>query len=148
MPVRIQSADFDLGLELQQLAALRSDTGALVNFVGLVRDSNLNDQVQTLNLQHYPGMTESIIEQLINEAKQRWDIYEILVIHRIGTLQPQDRIVLVAVTSAHRGMAFKACEFIIDKLKTQAPFWKKEQTRDGERWLESRQSDLDSAAQW
>jgi molybdopterin synthase catalytic subunit len=148
MPVKIQQQDFDPATALHQLAMQRSDTGALVNFVGLVRDVNLNDTVRTLTLQHYPGMTERIIEELIAQAKQRWDIFDALVIHRVGCLKPQDRIVMVAVTGAHRGAAFQACEFLIDHLKTQAPFWKKEQTGDTSRWLDTRQSDLDAVAQW
>jgi molybdopterin synthase catalytic subunit len=124
------------------------DIGALVNFVGQVRDMNDGDVVSTLTLEHYPGMTERSLESIEVEAKSRWNIVDSLIIHRVGTLQPLDQIVLVAVTSAHRGEAFKACEFIMDYLKTRAPFWKKEATADGERWVEAKISDDDAQGRW
>ena len=125
-----------------------NDIGALVSFVGQVRDMNDNDRIQTLTLEHYPGMTEKALEAIENEAKTRWNIVNSLIIHRIGTLKPLDQIVLVAVTSAHRGEAFKACEFIMDYLKTSAPFWKKEVTNQGERWVEAKISDDAAKDRW
>ena len=122
--------------------------GALVSFVGQVRDINDGDAVNTLTLEHYPEMTEKALLAIESEAKTRWDIVDSLIIHRVGTLKPQDQIVLVAVTSAHRGEAFKACEFIMDYLKTSAPFWKKEATSQGERWVDAKVSDDDAKARW
>lgn len=148
MAVRVQTEDFDVGSELAAMRLASKDIGALVNFVGQVRDMNDGDVVSTLTLEHYPGMTERSLESIEVEAKSRWNIVDSLIIHRVGTLQPLDQIVLVAVTSAHRGEAFKACEFIMDYLKTQAPFWKKEATADGERWVEAKISDDDAQARW
>ena len=148
MTVRIQTEDFDVGAELAAMRLASKDIGALVNFVGQVRDMNDGDVVSTLTLEHYPGMTERSLESIEVEAKSRWNIVDSLIIHRVGTLQPLDQIVLVAVTSAHRGEAFKACEFIMDYLKSQAPFWKKEATADGERWVEAKISDDDAQARW
>ena len=148
MTVRVQTEDFDVGAELAAMRLASKDIGALVNFVGQVRDMNDGDVVSTLTLEHYPGMTERSLEAIAVEAKSRWNIVDSLIIHRVGTLQPLDQIVLVAVTSAHRGEAFKACEFIMDYLKTQAPFWKKEATADGERWVEAKMSDDDAQARW
>ena len=122
--------------------------GALVSFVGQVRDINDGDAVNTLILEHYPEMTEKALLAIESEAKTRWDIVDSLIIHRVGTLKPTDQIVLVAVTSAHRGEAFKACEFIMDYLKTSAPFWKKEATSQGERWVDAKVSDDDAKARW
>ena len=122
--------------------------GALVSFVGQVRDINDGDAVNTLILEHYPEMTQKALQAIELEAKTRWDIVDSLIIHRVGTLKPQDQIVLVAVTSAHRGEAFKACEFIMDYLKTSAPFWKKEATSQGERWVDAKVSDDDAKARW
>ena len=122
--------------------------GALVSFVGQVRDINDGDAVNTLTLEHNPEMTEKALLAIESEAKTRWDIVDSLIIHRVGTLKPQDQIVLVAVTSAHRGEAFKACEFIMDYLKTSAPFWKKEATSQGERWVDAKVSDDDAKARW
>ena len=122
--------------------------GALVSFVGQVRDINDGDAVNTLTLEHYPEMTEKALQAIELEAKTRWNIIDSLIIHRVGTLKPQDQIVLVAVTSAHRGEAFKACEFIMDYLKTSAPFWKKEATSQGERWVDAKVSDDDAKARW
>ena len=122
--------------------------GALVSFVGQVRDINDGDAVNTLTLEHYPEMTDKALQAIELEAKTRWNIIDSLIIHRVGTLKPQDQIVLVAVTSAHRGEAFKACEFIMDYLKTSAPFWKKEATNQGERWVDAKVSDDDAKARW
>ena len=148
MTVRIQEADFDLGAELATLRAGDTRVGALASFVGLVRDINDGSHVSEMTLEHYPGMTEKALEAIIIEAKSRWDIYGALVIHRVGPLQPCDQIVLVAVTSAHRGEAFAACEFIMDYLKTRAPFWKREATPEGARWVDARDSDDSAATRW
>lgn len=149
MSVRIQAEDFDVG---QALASMRlagqGGIGAIVSFVGLVRDINDGVAINTLTLEHYPGMTEKALEAIENEAKVRWDIVDSLIIHRVGCLHPQDQIVLVAVASAHRGDAFKACAFIMDFLKTSAPFWKKEATDQGERWVEAKLSDEVAQSQW
>ena len=148
MSVRIQEHDFDVSSELAALRAGDKRVGAVATFVGVVRDLNDAAQVSTLTLEHYPGMTEKALAQIVEDAKQRWDICDALVIHRVGPLRPSDQIVLVAVTSAHRGESFAACQFIMDYLKTRAPFWKKEQTPEGERWVEARASDEDAAARW
>jgi molybdopterin synthase catalytic subunit len=148
MSVRIQEHDFDVSSELAALRAGDKRVGAVATFVGVVRDLNDASQVSALTLEHYPGMTEKALAQIVEDAKQRWDIYDALVIHRVGPLKPGDQIVLVAVTSAHRGESFAACQFIMDYLKTRAPFWKKEQTPEGERWIEARASDEDAAARW
>jgi molybdopterin synthase catalytic subunit len=148
MSVRIQEHDFDVSYELAALRAGDKRVGAVATFVGVVRDLNDAAQVSTLTLEHYPGMTEKALAQIVEDAKQRWDIYDALVVHRVGPLSPSDQIVLVAVTSAHRGESFAACQFIMDYLKTRAPFWKKEKTPEGERWVEARASDEDAAARW
>ena len=148
MTVQVQTADFDVAAELAAMRSASADIGAVVSFIGQVRDINDGDAVSTLTLEHYPGMTERALEQIEQEAKSRWEISGSLIIHRVGTLQPLDQIVLVAVTSAHRGEAFKACEFIMDYLKTQAPFWKKESTPDGERWVEAKISDDEAQSRW
>lgn len=148
MTVKVQEADFDVGAELAALRAGDARVGALASFLGLVRDINDGAAVSGMTLEHYPGMTEKALEEIVAEAKDRWDIYQVLVIHRVGPLQPCDQIVLVAVTSAHRGEAFAACEFIMDYLKTQAPFWKKEATGHGERWVEARESDDEALRRW
>jgi molybdopterin synthase catalytic subunit len=148
MTVQVQTADFDVAAELAAMRTASADIGAVVSFIGQVRDINDGDAVSTLTLEHYPGMTERALEQIEQEAKSRWDINGSLIIHRVGTLQPLDQIVLVAVASAHRGEAFKACEFIMDYLKTQAPFWKKESTPDGERWVEAKISDDEAQSRW
>lgn len=148
MTVRIQTDDFDVAAELDAMRLASADIGAIVNFIGQVRDINEGDAVQTLTLEHYPGMTERALEAIEHEANTRWDISSSLIIHRVGTLKPQDQIVLVAVASKHRGEAFKACEFMMDFLKTQAPFWKKEVTSEGERWVEAKLSDDDAQARW
>ena len=146
--VSIQTADFNLA---DEIAALRADdkrVGAVCSFLGTVRDRNDGSDVSSMELEHYPGMTEKAIEAMIDEAHKRFDIFGARVIHRVGLLQPLDQIVLVAVTSAHRGQSFQACEFLMDYLKTQAPFWKKEQTPDGARWVDARVSDDAALAKW
>ncbi len=148
MSVRVQEADFDLNAELTALRAGDARIGALASFVGLVRDINDGAGVSEMTLEHYPGMTEKALEAIVEEAKARWDIYGVLVIHRVGKLQPCDQIVMVAVTSAHRGEAFAACEFIMDYLKTRAPFWKREVTPEGARWVDARDSDDSAATRW
>jgi molybdopterin synthase catalytic subunit len=146
--VRVQTEDFDLGAELNQLRLANPSIGGLVSFVGQVRDMNDGDAINTLTLEHYPEMTQSALEAIEAEAKTRWDVIDALIIHRVGTLKPQDQIVLVAVSGAHRGEAFHACEFIMDYLKTSAPFWKKEATNQGERWVEAKVSDDEAKARW
>ena len=146
--VRVQEQDFDVGQELDSLTRGRADVGGLASFVGLVRDANDGSAVSGMTLEHYPGMTEKALEQICEEAHARWDLLDTLVIHRVGRLVPGDRIVLVGVASAHRGEAFEACEFIMDYLKTRAPFWKKEETPQGTRWVEARSSDDASAERW
>ena len=148
MTVRVQTEDFDLSREIAQLRMHTPKVGAVVSFIGTVRDLNEGEQVAEMELEHYPGMTEKALQDIIDQAKARWDIFEALVIHRVGPMKPLDQIVLVAVTSAHRGEAFDACEFIIDYLKTQAPFWKKEQTPAGARWVDARVSDDEAMAKW
>ena len=139
--VRIQEADFDTGRELEAMTRGRRDVGALASFTGLVRDANDGSAVSSMTLEHYPGMTEKALADICAQAHARWDLVDTLVIHRVGALKPGDRIVLVGVTSAHRGEAFAACEFIMDYLKTRAPFWKREETPEGSRWVEARASD-------
>jgi molybdopterin synthase catalytic subunit len=148
VPVRIQTRDFDAGAEI---AALRRDNpkiGAVASFIGVCRDANDGSAVTKMTLEHYPGMTEKALEKIVAEAKARWDVMEVLVVHRVGELKPADQIVLVVVTGAHRGEAFAACEFIIDYLKTDAPLWKKEQTPEGARWVDARVSDEAAMAKW
>ena len=146
--VSIQTQDFDLSAEIAALRAGDARVGAVCSFVGTVRDRNEGDAVSSMELEHYPGMTEKSIEAIIDKAVARFGIYGARVIHRIGLLQPMDQIVLVAVTSAHRGQSFQACEFLMDYLKTQAPFWKKEQTPQGARWVDARVSDDAALARW
>jgi molybdopterin synthase catalytic subunit len=146
--VRVQESDFDVSAEIDALCAGRADVGAVATFIGLVRDVNDGASVGGMTLEHYPGMTERAIEAIIDEAKTRWNIFDVTVIHRVGALQPRDRIVLVAVCGGHRGESFAACEFIMDFLKTRAPFWKKEVTPQGERWVEAKISDDVAAARW
>lgn len=148
MPIRVQSHDFDLGAEVAQLRAADPKVGAAVAFIGTVRDMNDGASVAQMELEHYPGMTEKALEDIVLQARARWNIFDALVIHRVGPLQPLDQIVLVAVTSAHRGEAFAACEFIIDYLKTEAPFWKKEQTPQGARWVDARVTDDKALEKW
>jgi molybdopterin synthase catalytic subunit len=148
MVVRVQLQDFDAGLEISKLRHARKDTGAVVSFIGQVRDLNEGNTVSQLTLEHYPGMTEKALEAIVGQAKNRWAIFDAIVIHRIGALMPTDQIVLVAVSSAHRGEAFKACEFIMDYLKTEAPFWKKEVTNEGEHWVDAKLTDSDARDRW
>lgn len=148
MTVRVQPEDFDVAREIANLRAGDTRVGAVASFIGTVRDINDAAPIVTMTLEHYPGMTERSLEAIVAEARRRFDIYDALVIHRVGELRPTDQIVLVAVTSAHRGDAFDACRFIVDYLKTQAPFWKKEKTPDGARWVEARTSDDEAAAGW
>jgi molybdopterin synthase catalytic subunit len=146
--VAIQHEDFELSAEIAALRLGDARVGAVCSFVGTVRDRNEGDAVATLELEHYPGMTEKSIEAMIDAAMARFDIYAARVVHRVGLLQPMDQIVLVAVTSAHRGESFQACEFLMDYLKTQAPFWKKEVTPAGARWVDARVSDDAALARW
>jgi molybdopterin synthase catalytic subunit len=148
MPVRVQTADFDVAHELDALRAGDPRVGAVAAFIGTVRDVSEGAPVDALTLEHYPGMTEKALSAIVEEAKSRWGIFDALVVHRVGPLAPADRIVLVGVTGAHRGEAFAACEFIMDYLKTRAPFWKKETTPDGVRWVDARASDDEAAARW
>lgn len=148
MSVSIQTADFDVTTELAALRAKDKRVGAACCFVGTVRDRNEGDAVASLELEHYPGMTEKSIQTMMDEATGRFGIFGARVIHRVGLLQPLDQIVLVAVTAAHRGESFQACEFLMDYLKTQAPFWKKEQTPKGTRWVDARVSDDAALARW
>lgn len=148
--VRIQTGDFDLGAEVAALRAGDGGVGAVASFVGTVRDRHggAGGEVRALELEHYPGMTEQAIEQMIDDAMRRFDLRAARVVHRVGRLLPGDQIVLVAVTSAHRGAAFQGCEFLMDYLKTQAPFWKKETTPQGERWVDARVADDEALARW
>ena len=148
MPVRIQREDFDVGAEIARLRAGHDEVGAVASFVGTVRGSTDGAALEAMTLEHYPGMTESSLAAILREAAGRWSLVDGLVIHRIGDLRPGDQIVLVAVLSRHRGDAFAACEFIMDYLKTRAPFWKKERTAQGERWVEARDSDAVAAGRW
>ena len=146
--VTIQQADFDLSAEVAALREGDPQVGAVAGFVGTVRDRNDGAAVSAMELEHYPGMTERAIEAMIAEAQRRFDLRGVRVIHRVGALKPRDQIVLVAVTSAHRHDAFQACEFLMDYLKTQAPFWKKETTPEGSRWVDARQADDAALARW
>ncbi len=148
MSVRVQQEDFDLSAEVAALRAGQPGVGAVAAIVGLVRDMNEGSGVSEMALEHYPGMTEKALEAIVAEARARWDILGARIIHRVGTLQPCDQIVLVAGSSAHRGEAFAACEFIMDYLKTRAPFWKREVTPAGARWVDARETDDSAAARW
>ena len=148
MAVRIQTEAFDAGAEINVLRGVRTDVGAIVSFIGTVRDLHEGTAVSTLTLEHYPGMTEAALEEIVSEALVRWNILDVLVIHRVGTMRPPDPIVLVVVLSAHRGEAFAACEFVMDWLKTRAPFCKKEQTPAGTRWVDARAADDQAASRW
>lgn len=148
MSVRVQAGDFDVGEEIARLRACDRSVGAVASFIGTVREVNDAASITEMTLEHYPGMTEPALEAIVDDARKRFDIADALVIHRVGTLLPGDQIVLVVVSSAHRGMAFDACAFIMDMLKTRAPFWKKERLPDGERWVEARASDDEAAARW
>ena len=146
--VRVEAEDFDVSAELARLRSCDSGIGALASFVGIVRDLNDDKSVSTMTLEHYPGMTERSIDQILMQAKARWSVMGAVVVHRVGELRPSDQIVLVAIASAHRGDAFEACEFVMDYLKTQAPFWKKEETPQGARWVDARATDNQAAARW
>jgi molybdopterin synthase catalytic subunit len=154
MTVSVQEADFDAGAEIAVLSAGRDDVGAVASFVGLVRADKAagasagTDAVQAMTLEHYPGMTEKALQEIVTEARGRWELLGVRVIHRVGRLLPGERIVFVAVASSHRGDAFAACEFIMDYLKTRAPFWKKEETPAGGRWVDARESDDSAAGRW
>ena len=148
MPVRVQTDDFDLSEEVRRLRAGRPEVGAVVTFVGTVRDINDGASVAEMELEHYPGMTEKALEDIIAKAKARWQLIDALVVHRVGPMRPEEQIVLVVTLSAHRGEAFAACEFIMDYLKTEAPFWKKEQTPQGARWVDARSSDDAALRKW
>lgn len=150
--VRVQVADFDAGLELARLRVGKPSVGAVVSFTGIVRDANVvgdvSAEVGSLTLEHYPGMTERSLEAICATACTRWALTDVVVIHRIGTLLPTDQIVFVATSAAHRGAAFDACSYVMDYLKTEAPFWKKEVTPDGDRWVEARSTDAEAAGRW
>ena len=146
--VSIQTGDFSLADELETLRKNDKRVGAICTFTGTVRDRNDGLSISSMELEHYPGMTEKAVEAMIDEACARFDIFGARVIHRVGLLQPLDQVVMVAVTSAHRGESFRACEFLMDYLKTQAPFWKKEQTPEGARWVDARVSDDAALARW
>src|SRR3954462_14314453 len=148
MSVRVQNEDFDAGREIARIREGNPQVGAVATFVGVVRDMNDGSAVAGMELEHYAGMTEKAITAIIDEAKSRWNIFDVHVIHRIGRLKPTDQIVLVVVASAHRGDAFAACEFVMDYLKTRAPFWKKEQTEQGSRWVDARVTDDLAAERW
>jgi molybdopterin synthase catalytic subunit len=148
MTVRVQAADFDAGAEIAALRRGNPKIGAVASFIGVVRDVNEDQAVSVMALEHYPGMTEKAIEEIIGQARSRWNVLNVLVIHRVGQLRPMDQIVLVAVAGEHRGDAFAACEFIMDYLKTRAPFWKKEQAGTGTRWVEARETDGIAAERW
>jgi len=147
--IRVQAEALDPFAETVPVYQGNASVGGVVSFIGLMRDLNQGDQVDSMTLEHYPGMTEKALASIVDEAAERWELEAVRVVHRVGEIRPQDPIVLVAVASAHRGEAFRACEFIIDYLKTRAPFWKRELTRDGrQRWVETRASDEDAAAVW
>ena len=148
MTVRIQTEDFDAGAEMAAMRKGNPAIGAIASFVGVVRDVNEGDTVSDMTLEHYPGMTEKSIDEIIGQARGRWNVIDALVVHRVGLLKPTDQIVLVIVASAHRGDAFAACEFIMDYLKTRAPFWKKENTAEGARWVDARVTDDLAAERW
>jgi molybdopterin synthase catalytic subunit len=146
--IRVQEADFDIGAEIQHMTEGKVEVGALACFVGLVRDVADDDRIESMTLEHYPGMTERQLEKLEAEARRRWTLNDVLIVHRYGTLLPGDRIVLVATASSHRQAALESCEFLIDWLKTKAPFWKKEQTPEGARWVEAKDDDDAQADRW
>ena len=146
--VSVQQADFDLSAEVAALRAGDGGVGAVVAFVGTVRDRGAGQAISAMELEHYPGMTEAAIEAMVDEAFRRFELRAVRVVHRVGRLEAQDQIVLVAVSSAHRGQAFQGCEFLMDYLKTQAPFWKKEHTAEGARWVDARVADDDALARW
>ena len=148
MSVSVQQRDFDIGAEVRALTAGRHQVGAVATFTGLVRDMNDGSGVHAMTLEHYPGMTENALQEIVEQARGRWELDGVRVIHRYGRLMPGDQIVFVGVTSAHRGDAFAACEFIMDFLKTRAPFWKREETPEGARWVDAREADDSAAERW
>lgn len=148
MKIKVQNDDFDVSEELKLLRQDRPNVGAVVAFVGTVRDLNQGDDVDSMEIEHYPGMTEKALQAVFQKANERWELQNVTIIHRVGLLKPLDQIVLVATASAHRGDAFAACEFMMDYLKSEAPFWKKETTGDGTRWVDARASDSDSLKKW
>ena len=148
MTVRVQAQDFDVGAEINAMRLSNPSIGAVVSFVGQVRDFNDGDGISSMRLEHYPGMTEKSLESIIERARVKWSIVDVLIVHRVGDLKPLDQIVLVLIASAHRQDAFSACEFVMDYLKTEAPFWKKESTSSGERWVEAKSSDDDARQRW
>jgi molybdopterin synthase catalytic subunit len=148
MSVRVQPEDFDVGAEIARLRASNPKIGAVASFIGIVRDLNEGAAVGSITLEHYPGMTEKALAAIADQAKTRWSLDDVLIVHRVGTLKPTDQIVLVVTTSSHRGDAFAACQFVMDYLKTEAPFWKKETTDDGVRWVDARDSDAVARERW
>jgi molybdopterin synthase catalytic subunit len=148
MSVRVQQEDFDAGAEIARLRADNPKIGAVASFIGIVRDLNEGAAVGSITLEHYPGMTDKALTSIAEQAKARWNLLDVLIIHRIGTLAPTDQIVLVVTTSSHRGDAFAACQYVMDYLKTDAPFWKKEVTAEGTRWVDARDSDADARQRW
>jgi molybdopterin synthase catalytic subunit len=148
MSVSVQEEDFDAGAEITALSRGCPEVGAVATFIGLVRTARDGSGVQAMTLEHYPGMTEKALEDIVADARGRWRLERVRVIHRVGRLEPGDQIVFVGVAGAHRGEAFAACEFIMDYLKTRAPFWKREETPQGVRWVEARESDDDAAVRW
>lgn len=148
MSIYIQTEDFDLSEELKRLRDGRQDIGAVVSFLGTVRDIHDDQSILSMELEHYPGMTELVLGEIVDEARRRWDIVDLTVIHRVGKLKLSDQIVLVAVASRHRRDAFMACEYLIDMLKARAPFWKKEETASGMRWVKAKSSDQDVRDRW
>lgn len=148
MSVNVQTDDFDPQSVVDALCEGHADIGALVTFVGLVRDSAQSETISAMELEHYPGMTEKALQDIVEQAQQRWQLQGASIVHRVGILQPAERIVMVAVASAHRGEAFQACEFMIDFLKTRAPFWKKEYTAQGAHWVDARESDNAAKKRW
>jgi molybdopterin synthase catalytic subunit len=148
MTVRVQTEDFDVGAEIARLRANNPAIGAVASFIGVVRDLNDDAEVAAMTLEHYPGMTEKALEAIVEQARKRWNVDDLLVVHRVGRLAPTDQIVLVVVTGAHRGETFAACEFVMDYLKTDAPFWKRESTAAGERWVDARETDDDARRRW
>ena len=148
MPVRVQHEDFDVGAEIAALRSSNPSIGAVASFIGIVRDSNEGAAVGSITLEHYPGMTEKSLGAICDQAKARWPLDDVLIVHRVGTLAPSDQIVLVVTTSSHRGDAFSACQFVMDYLKTEAPFWKKEATQEGMRWVDARDNDAQAREKW
>jgi len=146
--IKVQHEDFSVQDEVDALRGRRADIGAVVTFVGLVRDSAESEAISAMELEHYPGMTEKALQEIVDQAQQRWTLQGACIVHRVGKLQPADQIVMVAVASPHRGEAFAACEFIMDFLKTRAPFWKKEYTGQGAHWVDARVSDDQALARW